>query len=485
MKKIVLSLAIATFLMVGCVSNKAFRVEREKVAVLETRQNQQDTELEVVRKDILVEKEKIESLIISMGKADQKLMLLDPMQAEISAQGEDLAYFQDEMAGLKDVSADLINDLNAMQTSVNDKTQVLQNAINEQAAAIDYVQKTNMENQQRLGKDLDDFISDTDFVMDAFTDKLVELDRYSKTLATKDELGEALEENQKVASTLAELTEEVQNFGEGGVGRAGDLQAEIEELRDVVLDMYSEMVNSGFVASEEIESSLNAESQKRVEMMNDLLSRLEEVENELQGKISKETGYRDVVFEDLDTRLDQFENEISALRQEQLTSKNEVSGLRQRVEAISSEVSGISSDLAPVIRQEKEKREKERQLSINAQYKIALNLYNKGKYEEAIIKFEDFLEQFPNESLSVNAYYWIGESYYAGKKWNTALDYFNRVINNYPEHHKATDAKLKAGMCLYNLDLKYQANEMFQELKDNYPKYNRIDLVNKYLRLTK
>jgi len=558
MRRTVLLLTIAVLLLAGCVSNKAFKVEKEKVNVLEARQNKQDTELEVIRKDILAEKERMEAMIIRMNGTDEKLTVLEPMQAEIDATGGDIAYLQDEVSTLKDGMADTINKHNSLEQRLVDQGAAIAGEIEglriAHTAELDSVKATHtMElaelkaghdagiaelkaghdagmadlqtqistNMDEIRLELDMLAEDTDFSLEAYTDNLAELRSVSSNFATKDELSAVINENEKVTATLTGLTKEVQDLSQSNLGKASTLEADVQDLRDMVLDMYAEFTAAGMVGSEEMEAKLGVESQKRAALMNDLLARLSEVESDIKGEISSEMGVRDESLQGISGRLDDIEMEIEVMREEnsawiaslredqelQVTTlktevndmltttkaeittsnntiKTDVSSLRQRVESLSTEVKGVSTDLEDVIVQERAKKEKRRQLSIAAQYKAALAAYNKRKYEESIVMFEDFLAQYPSESLSANAYYWIGENYYAGKKFSTALDSFIYVRDNFPTHHKVPDAMLKVGMCYYNLDMKYQANDEFTKLKTSYPKYNRMDLVNKYLRLT-
>lgn len=428
MKRTVLLLAVVVFMLAGCVSNKAFKVEKEKVNVLEARQNKQDTELEVIRKDILAEKEKMEALIIRLNGVDEQLTVLEPMQAEIAATGEDVAFLQDEVSGAKDRMADMINDHNSLQQRVTDQGSAI-------AKEMELNQQANLAAMEELRAEIVMMAEDTDFTLEAFTDNLAEIRAIIKTLATKDELRDVINENEQVTQTLTGLTEEVKSVSQAGITQP-------QEPQTIV------------VAPDNLDESLGAINQ----------------------------------------RIDGLELEIGLIREEQLaqsqamkteagTVKNDVASLRQRVESLSREISGVTTDLDNVIAQERAKKEKQRQLGIAAQYKNALAAYNKRKYEESIVMFEDFLAQYPNETLTPNAYYWIGENYYAGKKWSSALENFIHVRDYYPTHHKAADAMLKIGMCYYNMEMKDQAREEFTKLKDANPKYYRMDLVNKYLRL--
>lgn len=421
MRRTVLLLTIAVLLLAGCVSNKAFKVEKEKVNVLEARQNKQDTELEVIRKDILAEKERMEAMIIRMNGTDEKLTVLEPMQAEIDATGGDIAYLQDEVSTLKDGMADTINKHNSLEQRLVDQGAAIAGEIEglriAHTAELDSVKATHtMElaelkaghdagmadlqtqistNMDEIRLELDMLAEDTDFSLEAYTDNLAELRSVSSNFATKDELTAVINENEKVTATLTGLTKEVQDLSQSNLGKASTLEADVQDLRDMVLDMYAEFTAAGMVGSEEMEAKLGVESQKRAALMNDLLARLSEVESDIKGEISSEMGVRDESLQGISGRLDDIEMEIEVMREEnsawiaslredqelQVTTlktevndmltttkaeittsnntiKTDVSSLRQRVESLSTEVKGVSTDLEDVIVQERAKKEK-------------------------------------------------------------------------------------------------------------------------------
>ena len=66
MKKSLLLLVLTALVMVGCVSNRTFRVEKDKIQTLMSKQGEQETELEVLRKDILAQKERISELLLEL-----------------------------------------------------------------------------------------------------------------------------------------------------------------------------------------------------------------------------------------------------------------------------------------------------------------------------------------------------------------------------------------------------------------------------------
>ena len=563
MKRIIILLAISVLLLSACVSNTSFKAEQTKTQALDSKQNKQEAELEMLRKDYLEISEKIELMGLKLEGTEQDISRITPLQNQVEASEEDLAFLQDEIANLVDRVADLINDQNAVNKVIDDQKTFMEQKSSAQSAifaeelaklrteleqsildqtAVNKMiddQKTIMEQKSsaqsailaeelaKLRTELNQSILDTDFILDAFTDQLVAIQLDASDSASKEELSTLIQENEQLAITLTELMNEVKGMSEVSDGDLTDLCSEVDDLREIVVDLYSEFLSSGMVASEDMEQRFGDESNKRTQMMNDILARIQAVEEDLKGSIgsksvavgeeivslrsqidqmiqeldaareeqlSAEANFKAEVGEEivsLRSQVDQIAQELDAAREEQLSAeanaKAEVASLRKTVESLSMSVKGVTSDLSEldnVIQDERAKKEKRRQMDIKAQYNVALTAYNKHKNEESIRLFEDFLSQYPYESLSVNAYYWIGENYYAAKKWSTAADYFQEVVQNYPNHGKAADASLKLGMAYYNMELKAQARDIFEQLKEYHPKYNRMDLVNKYLRLT-
>lgn len=492
MKRIIILLALAFVVLSACVSNKTLQAEREKTQILDARQNKQETELEMLRKEYLQVKQQIEELSMDFEQQGQILLTLAPLQDEMEASAEDLAFLQDQVATLVDRMADVINDQNLSNQKQADSAATL----NQELAKLqDKTDKKLAEilNQEiaKLRQEIQQIEDDTDFILDAFTDNLVDLKHGAMQTVSQDELSVLIEEHEQIAETLTELTDEVRNILGENYGNTNLLKADLDDLREIVVDLYSEFASSGMVASEDMEQRLGEESNKRVSMMDDLLTRMANMEDELKGNIGQKSAVVGGEIQELRDEMDQLNMEIGTLREEQLSSfgdvKQDVISLRKTVESLSSNLGGMSSDLTDleyVIQDERAKKAKRRQLDIKAQYNAALNAYNKHKNEESILMFEDFIHQYKDENLSPNAYYWLAENYYAGKKWSTAVDYFQEVIDRYPQHDKAKDAYLKLGMTYYNMDMKHQARDVFQLIKDQFPKYKRMDLVNKYLQLT-
>ena len=102
-------------------------------------------------------------------------------------------------------------------------------------------------------------------------------------------------------------------------------------------------------------------------------------------------------------------------------------------------------------------------------YKAAFNLLSKKKYDDAAMKMQEYLTDYPNSKYVVNAHYWLGEIYYLQSQLKKSINEFQIVINQYPKSAKAPDAILKLGI-IYSAQGDYdKSHREFQLVKEKFP----------------
>ncbi|HOU72622.1 MAG TPA: hypothetical protein PLB85_04495, partial [Candidatus Syntrophosphaera sp.] len=127
MRKTLFALLIVMLALSACVSNKTFKAQQAKVQIMEARQNNQDAELEMARKDIINNREKLDQLIIRLNSVDEQLQVLEPMQDEIVNSATALVNLQGEVAAISGqlneaiaANAKLEQKLTALTTDTNE-----------------------------------------------------------------------------------------------------------------------------------------------------------------------------------------------------------------------------------------------------------------------------------------------------------------------------------------------------------------------------
>lgn len=102
-------------------------------------------------------------------------------------------------------------------------------------------------------------------------------------------------------------------------------------------------------------------------------------------------------------------------------------------------------------------------------YKQGYSLLQQKDHAQAITRFQDFLDAYPNHDYADNAMYWMGEAYYDMKDYTNALACFERLVRLYPDENKVPDALLKRGLTLMNMGQNDLAMQALADLVKQYP----------------
>lgn len=104
-----------------------------------------------------------------------------------------------------------------------------------------------------------------------------------------------------------------------------------------------------------------------------------------------------------------------------------------------------------------------------ALYEEAFASIRDAQYDQAEVKFSQFLSQYPGHPLSANAQYWLGETYYVRGDYKKAAKTFAQGYQDFPKGAKAADSLLKLGLSLSKLGRKDDACLSLQQLQKEFP----------------
>lgn len=82
-------------------------------------------------------------------------------------------------------------------------------------------------------------------------------------------------------------------------------------------------------------------------------------------------------------------------------------------------------------------------------YGQALNLLQKGKYEQAVGAFQTLVYSFPGSEIVDKAQYGLAESYFGLKDYLSAGMEYQQVVDHYPSSPLADDAQFKVALCYF------------------------------------
>jgi len=136
--------------------------------------------------------------------------------------------------------------------------------------------------------------------------------------------------------------------------------------------------------------------------------------------------------------------------------------LVKKLKKIEKDIQKVSDGAARDTALSKKSKEKDR-------YTAAYLSLKSGRYDEAILSFQDLLHQFPKGELVDQAYYWLGESFLSKGDLEHAVDAFLNLTQHYPKSAKYQPALLKLGMAYQEKGRVGDAKAVFQRLIDEYP----------------
>jgi len=102
-------------------------------------------------------------------------------------------------------------------------------------------------------------------------------------------------------------------------------------------------------------------------------------------------------------------------------------------------------------------------------YSQAFNTLKEGKYQQAIVAFKTFQQNYPESVYSSNAQYWLGEAYSASRDYKTALGEFQKVVSQFPTSNKIEGAMLKIGFTYYEMQDWASAKTALETVVSKYP----------------
>lgn len=113
-------------------------------------------------------------------------------------------------------------------------------------------------------------------------------------------------------------------------------------------------------------------------------------------------------------------------------------------------------------------------------YQKSLQVFNKRQFNNAVVMFNDLLNQYPDGQFASNACYWIGECYYSLSDFPSAIVAFKKVLT-YERSAKGDDAQNKIALSFLKMGQIDMAKTEFQKLVDRYPASEFTPRAKQYL----
>jgi len=102
-------------------------------------------------------------------------------------------------------------------------------------------------------------------------------------------------------------------------------------------------------------------------------------------------------------------------------------------------------------------------------YDSCMISYNAGRFEEAILNFQNFARKYPSSEFAESALFWVGESYMSLRQYEQAILAYQQVIKTYPKGKKIPGAMLRQAIAFNEIKDAVSARLLFNKVIKDHP----------------
>lgn len=114
-------------------------------------------------------------------------------------------------------------------------------------------------------------------------------------------------------------------------------------------------------------------------------------------------------------------------------------------------------------------------------YDAAQSDFTKGNYSLALLEYQEFVQQFPDNDLADNAQLGIAECYFAQKRYEDAIREYDKIFSKHPKSDRISAAYLKKGFAFLELGQTAQGVVQLQYLIAKFPKSDEAQVARRRL----
>lgn len=167
-------------------------------------------------------------------------------------------------------------------------------------------------------------------------------------------------------------------------------------------------------------------------------------------------------------KLDDLSHPINKMREELQRYRDDddkrIFSLEDRIVKLQAAVDELNKKSSEAAQQ------KETATAPDAIYMKGVESFKAGDMAGARNLFKNLLDLYPLHKLATNAAYWIAESYYNEKNYEQAILKYQDMIKNYPLNEKVPAAMLKQAMSFIAIKDSESAKYILKKLAKDFPK---------------
>ncbi len=221
--------------------------------------------------------------------------------------------------------------------------------------------------------------------------------------------------------------------------------------------------------------SASAQMVAQVQQLNQEIGGLRDRVDILEFELEKARERQKQLYDDLDLRLRKFErlqsrptNETQQTEPTSAVEPSESDNTTPTETSIEAQQEPAAPSVSIEITTQPVLTDVDLQAMRDA-YDDAFRTLKTGDFDEAKIKFQEFIDGYPTSDLVDDAWYWIAESNYITKEFEQAIKLYQYVAREYPDYQRAHEALLKIGYIYYELENFEEAQMYLNEILDRFP----------------
>lgn len=202
-------------------------------------------------------------------------------------------------------------------------------------------------------------------------------------------------------------------------------------------------------------------SSKNIEERLDRIERYMKNQTSLQVELNQKISELQNENQMLQGKLDEQDYQLKKLSDRQREIYRD---LDSRIGSSTGQVMSTKSSLQSTL----PRTQADQPLSEQDAYEKLFPLIRKKRYTEAVVAYQQYLEQYPDGRNVPHALYWLGQVYFVQNKPDLALETFSSLVDKYPQSPKTGGALLKMGEIKMKKREWTEAKELFSRVADQY-----------------
>ncbi len=180
-------------------------------------------------------------------------------------------------------------------------------------------------------------------------------------------------------------------------------------------------------------------------------------------------------------KVDEIEQRVEEVLASLRDNSRALVDLTERTAAVQTHLDTVTASLEQLLNVRKPTPPAVAETDPDQLYRVAYDHFLKGEYEEALTRFQRFVESFVNNEQADDAQYWIGECHYSQHHYPEAITAFDLTARRYPNSDRLASALLRKGFAFLQLGDTKAGRDVLETVASTFPNSDEAVLAKNQL----